>query len=96
MSQLHPVFNVVKLLPAPKDLIPGRRIQQPPSPEIRDGKEHYAVEKILDSQLFQNQLQFLVKWEGYGYKENSWVLENDISAPDKVQEFYDTHPGAPQ
>ena len=41
------------------------------------------VEKILDSQLLRNQLQFLVKWEGYGYEENSWVSEKDISAPDK-------------
>jgi len=52
--------------------------------EIIDSKEHYVVEKILDSQLFWNQLQFLVKWDGYRYKENSWVSENDILAPDKV------------
>jgi len=27
MSQLHPVFNMVKLLPATKDPIPGQRVQ---------------------------------------------------------------------
>ena len=43
----------------------------------------------------RGQLQFLVKWEGYGYEENSWVLESDIAAPDKIQEFYTAHPGAP-
>ena len=43
----------------------------------------------------RGQLQFLVKWEGYGYEENSWVPESDIAAPDKIQEFYNTHPGAP-
>jgi len=37
----------------------------------------------------------LVKWEGYGYEENSWVSENDVSAPDKIREFYDIHPRAP-
>ena len=43
----------------------------------------------------RGQLQFLVKWEGYGYEENSWVLESDIAAPDKIQEFYNAHPSAP-
>ena len=84
MSRLHPVFNVVKLLPAPEDPIPGQRIQQPPLPEIIEGEEHYVVEKILDSRLLCNQLQFLVKLEGYGYEENSWVPENDIAALDKI------------
>ena len=42
------------------------------------------------------QLQFLVKWEGYGYEENSWVSESDIAAPDKIREFYNAHPSAPQ
>ena len=39
----------------------------------------------------RGQLQFLVKWEGYGYEENSWIPESD-----KIQEFYNVHPGAPQ
>ena len=43
----------------------------------------------------RGQLQFLVKWEGYGYEENSWVSESDIAAPDKIWEFYNAHPGAP-
>ena len=40
-------------------------------------------------------LQFLVKWEGYGYEENSWVSEQDVMAPDKLHKFYWIHPGAP-
>src|SRR3979490_3374397 len=32
MSRLHPVFNVVKLIPAPKDPIPGRRAKPPHPP----------------------------------------------------------------
>src|SRR5271156_4359249 len=39
MSRLHPVFNVVKLLPAPSDPIPGRLPQPPPPPEIISGEE---------------------------------------------------------
>ena len=61
-----------------------------------DGEEHYIVEQVLDSQLMRGQLQFLVKWEGYGYEENSWIPESDIAAPDKIREFYNAHPGAPR
>jgi Chromo (CHRromatin Organisation MOdifier) domain len=95
MSRLHPVFNVVKLLLAPEDPILGRRPRPPPPLEIVDREEHYIVEQILGSRFVRGQLQFLVKWEGYGYEENTWVPEQDVSAPDKLREFYRTHPGAP-
>ena len=52
-----------------------------------DGEEPYIAEQVLDSQLMRGQLQFLVKWEGYGYEENSWVPESDIAALDKIREF---------
>ena len=78
MSQLHPVFNVVKLLRAPEDPIPGQKARLPPPPEMVDGEEHYVVEQVLDSRLMRGQLQFLIKWEGYGYEENSWIPESDI------------------
>src|SRR3979490_492335 len=96
MSRLHPVFNVVKLIPAPEDPIPGRRAKPPPPPELVDGEEHYVVEKVLDSRFMRGQLHFLVKWEGYGYEENTWVAEEDMAAPAKVREFYQSHPGAPR
>ena len=41
-------------------------------------------------------LQFLMKQEGYRYEENSWVPEQDVTAPDKLREFYRIHPGAPR
>ena len=44
MSQLHPVFNMVKLLQALEDPIPGQKAHPPPLPEIVDGEEHYIVE----------------------------------------------------
>lgn len=52
MSRLHPVFNVIKLMPAPSDPIPGRRADPPPPPELIDDEEHYEVEEILDSRCY--------------------------------------------
>ena len=49
MSQLYPVFQVVKLTSAPEDLIPGHQSPPPPQPVLLDGKEHFKVETVLDS-----------------------------------------------
>ena len=95
MSHLHPFFNVIKLLLTLSDPILGQKANLPPPPEIVDGEEHYVVEQILDSQFMRGHLQFLVRWEGYGYEENSWVSEQDIMAPDKLRGFYQIQPGAP-
>jgi len=72
MRRLHPVFNVVKLSPAPDDPIIGRRQNPPPPPELVDGEEKYIVEEILNSRMFRRKLQYLVKWEGYGIEGNTW------------------------
>jgi hypothetical protein len=76
MSCLHPVFNIVKLLDAPKDPISGCNSGTlPPLVLINDeGNEEYEVEAILDSCMFQRKLQYLVYWKGYRYEEHSWVL----------------------
>ena len=47
-GQLHPVFPVVKLMPAPKDEIEGRERVTAPPPELIEGEEEYEVEDILD------------------------------------------------
>ena len=60
LSCLHPVFPVIKLTPAPNDPIPGQH-PIPPPPVLREGKEHFEVEQVLDSWMQVNHLQFLIK-----------------------------------
>jgi len=38
MKQLHPVFNVVRLTPAPDDPITGRKMEDYPLPIVVDGE----------------------------------------------------------
>jgi chromodomain-containing protein len=95
LSRLHPVFPVIKLTLAPHDSF-NRRNQPPPPPEIVDDEEHYEVEEILDSRFHRNKLQYLVKWKGFGYEENSWTNERDVFAPRLVREFHQNHPAAPR
>ena len=97
MRRLHPVFNVVKLSPAPDDRIVGRRRNPPPPLELVDGEEEYIVEEILNSRIFRRKLQYLVEWEGYGIEGNTWKYsENLAHAPEKVTEFHTRNLGAPR
>ena len=72
MKHLHPVFNVVKLTPAPTDPIAGRHHPPPPPPEIIEGEEEWVVDKILDSKVINHKLRYLVKWKDFGIEHNSW------------------------
>ena len=96
MSRLHPVFNVVKLTPAPDNPIIGHHPHPPPLPEIIDGVEEWIIEEILDSQMINRKLRYLVKWEGFGIEHNSWEPASDVHAPECVAEFHQKFPGAPQ
>jgi hypothetical protein len=88
LHRLHPVFNMVKLTPAPKDPIPGRKTVPPPFPEIVDGEEEWVVEEILDSRMINRKLRYLVKWKDFGIEHNSWEPWDNVHAPDLVTEFY--------
>jgi len=91
MGRLHPIFNVVKLSLAPLDPIPGYRTSPPPLPEIMDGEEEWVVEEILDSQMVNWKLHYLVKWEGFGVEHNSWESWDNIHALKLVADFYWRH-----
>jgi hypothetical protein len=93
MKHLHPVF---KLTLAPPDPIPGRHVPPPPPQELIDGEEEYIVKKILDSRMFRQHLQYLVKWDGYSAEGNTWEYsENVENAPEKVADFHAQNPAAP-
>jgi len=96
LKQLHPVFNVVKLQPAPLDPIPGRKAKPPPPPVLVDDAEEFEVEEILDSRRKRNRLEFLARWKGYGYEECLWEPASNVHTPDLVAEFYQRHPNAPR
>jgi hypothetical protein len=52
MSQIHPVFHIIKLMPVPADPIVGRHTKPPPPPEIADSEACYKVEEVIDSHLW--------------------------------------------
>jgi len=96
MKQLHPVFNIVKLTPAPDDLITGREMEDHPLPIVIDGEPEWEVEEILDSRWHRRRFQYLIKWKGYGREHNSWESAPKVSVPELTAEFYRKHSGAPR
>ena len=96
MKQLHPVFNIVKLTPAPDDPITGRKTEDHPPPIVIDGELEWEVEEILDSRWHQRRFQYLIKWKEYGREHNSWESTSEVSAPELTAEFHCKYPGAPR
>jgi len=96
MKQLHPVFNIVKLTPAPDDPITGRKTEDHPPPVVIDGEPEWEVEEILDSHWHQRRFQYLIKWKGYSREYNSWESASEVSAPELTAEFHRKYPGAPR
>jgi len=94
MKQLHPVFNVVKLTPAPDDPIPGCKLTDHPPPTIIDGEPEWEVEEIINSHWHWRRFQYLVKWKGYGPEHNSWESASEVFAPELTAEFHCKYPGA--
>jgi len=96
MKQLHPVFNVVKLTPAPDNPIPGQKTTDHPLPIIINREAEWEVEEILNSRWHRRRFQYLVKWKGYGREHNSWESASEVFAPELTAEFHHKHPGAPR
>jgi len=96
MKQLHLVFNVVKLTPAPDDPITGRKTEDHPPPIVINREAEWEVEEILDSHWHRRRFQYLIKWKGYGHEHNSWESTSKVSTPELTVEFHCKHPGAPR
>jgi len=96
MKQLHPVFNVVKLTPAPDDPITGWKTEDHLPPIVIDREPEWEVEEILDSRWHRRRFQYLIKWKGYGHEHNSWESTSEVSALELTAEFHCKHPGAPR
>ena len=91
MKQLHSVFNIVKLTPAPDDPITERTMEDHSLPIVINGEAEWEVEKILDSHWHQRRFQYLIKWKGYGHEHNSWEFASEVSAPELIAEFHHKH-----
>ena len=68
-------------------------LQAPGKETIRNEKdqagddEEFVVEKILGVRQYRGDTQYLVKWEGYEDKYNSWIKLKNLNCPKLIKEF---------
>jgi hypothetical protein len=61
---------------------------------IVEGEEQFEVERVAESQTFRQQLQYLVKWNGYA--ETSWVPATTVDGLKAMDKFHSQQPGKPR
>jgi hypothetical protein len=49
----------------------------------------YTVECLLRRRKRRRVIEYLVKWQGYGEEDNSWVRAADIH-PGLIEDFYNS------
>ena len=91
--KIHDVFHIDLLIPFNHTESYGRAYTQPP-PELIEGEEEYEVEDIISDRMFgrSKKKQYLIKWKGYPYSENSWVNAKDLHAPEILSRYNDSTP----
>lgn len=60
-----------------------------------EGAPTYRARSILDSRQWQEYLQYLLDWQGYGSEECSWVPARDMLSRELVEEFHALRPDRP-
>jgi hypothetical protein len=85
--KIHDVFHIDLLTPYQETQAYGINYPRPP-PELMEGEEEYEVEEIVADRKHRNKQQYLVKWVGYPYSDNSWVNANDLHAPELLARYH--------
>jgi hypothetical protein len=94
--RIHPVLSLTRVKPYHTPILPGQTVPPPPPVEI-EGEKEYVVDEVRDSRLRQGNLEYLVKWRGYGEEENTWEpASNLVHADHAVKDFHRHHPSVPR
>ncbi|SLM33518.1 Ribonuclease H-like domain [Lasallia pustulata] len=91
--KIHPVFHITVLEPAHPSIPVATQV---PTLETDNNDKEYVVEKVLQSQLVDGQLQYLVKWKGYSMDDNTWEPASQFTSKKVLQDFHRHHPEQPR
>ena len=95
--RIHPVIHISHMkanADGSKDFPDRPEYQQPPPPQVFEKEEFFLVEAIRNHRHVRRNLQFRIKWLGYGEDENTWISAKQLQAdmtPESYQELLDTY-----
>jgi hypothetical protein len=96
MRNIHDTFHVSLLDPVKlTTLTPHGLAPPPPALYVKDDKEYFEIQDILDSKRLNRRLYYLIKWKGCPNSENSWEPLTNIPARGLIKEFHRRNPGKP-
>ena len=69
-------------------------MKEPPPPIQIEGEDEYERDKIIDSRLYYNKLQYRAKWKGYSPERHKpwYPAENLNNAEYSVKQFDQLYP----
>jgi len=96
--KIHNVFHVSLLEKFKISNNPSRHTPPPPPVQLADTVE-YEVEQILDSRVFRNKLQYLIRWKGFSAAHDTWEPAAHAQNAPKLRKAFHianpTKPGSP-
>lgn len=98
--RVHPVFHVSLLQPWRVDPEHPAHVTAPPRPPpIDEEGNSYRVDRLLDKRVRRrgrgSVLEYLVRWEGYGPEDDSWVAEINIEQS-LIDDYESSHHAVPE
>jgi len=94
--KIHQVLHVDRLSPWHGNEVNSIKPEPPPPVKV-EGEDEYEVQEICHSRFYRKQLQYLVRWRGYGPEHGSWEpLKNLDHAERQITQFHRKNPLAPK
>jgi hypothetical protein len=56
--------------------------------EIAEEDDVFEIEDILDHRVFNDRVEYFVKWKDYNESENSWIAEEHFSDPECLRDYW--------
>jgi len=89
--KVHPVISIAQLEPYRED--PFEREAPPPAPVTIEGDEYFKIQKVIKAGMRgkgrNRRMHYLVRWEGYGPENDSWLPEEEMELSRELIEDFE-------
>ena len=85
---IHNVFNKDLLIRCNKPQFKGQHMELAPSLTIINEEEKYEVEEVWKHKKQGKEMQYLIRWKGYGDEHDQWITESGLPYTKEMIENY--------